>query len=192
MNKRGLPRNLIASIDRQVAEARQMTAIGLPNFETQAQCICRNERMLRRFRKHGTPSHLNNRLQLLNCEGNWDEGSDRGVDGDWLASRRYRLMLLLQAFDLMKDHPGPQSFVTIAHPKWELPLGQLKNANIDAAKQWLGRRLKTLPVPVMVVGSYEASISVELNGEIFWTPHLHFVISGADKEEPSSRLRNVT
>jgi hypothetical protein len=189
MNKRGRSLNLIASRDSQVAETRQMVALGLPNFETRAQCNSRNERMLRRFQKHGVPPHLKDQLQLHTYSSGAEIGCDTAVDGDWRASRRYRLMLLPQAFHLLKKHQGPTFFVTIAHPKWELPIGQLQHTNIPAVKQWLGRRLKILSIPVMVIGGFEASIRVERNGDTFWAGHLHLTIAGADQESLKTVLK---
>ena len=188
MSGRLLHRNLVANRERQVSETRQMSSIGLPNFETVAQCVARNERMLRRFQNHGSPT-VNDLLQGIQQSGGGDDHFDLDVDGDWLASRRYRSTLIPQAIDLLKNHAGPLYFVTITHPRWELPKGQLKKANVDAAKQWLRRRLKRLAFPVIVVGGYEASVSVELNGDAFWACHLHFVIAGADETELKTSLK---
>lgn len=159
---------------------REMTAIGLPDFETADHCITRNQQMRRRLQNHlARPPELVSRIELDPLLAGDD--SHLGYDGNWLASRRYRAMLIPQAYDLLKDHPGPLFFVTVAHPKWELPVGQLEDANIDAAKQWLGRRLKTLPAPVIVVGGFEASISIELDRHTFWAGHLHIVVAGATR-----------
>lgn len=167
---------------------REMTAVGLPDFETAAQCIGRNQQMLRRLQNHeATPAELFSRIELDPLPA--DDSNAVSYDGGWLASRRYRATLIPQAFELLKDHPGPLFFVTIAHPKWELPVGQLKSANIDAAKQWLGRRFQRLPSPVLVVGGYEASLRVELNGEMYWAGHLHLVIAGAGEEELKTVLK---
>jgi hypothetical protein len=188
MTGRPIHRNLLANRERQVFETRRMVSIGLPNFETVPQCVARNERILRRFQKHGSPA-VNRFLQAIKPSGGGDDHCDLDVDGDWLASRRYRSMLIPQAIDLLNRHPGPLHFVTITHPRWELPKGQLKKANVDAAKQWLRRRLKRLAFPVTVVGGYEASLSVELNGDAFWAGHLHFVIAGADESELKTSLK---
>jgi len=161
---------------------REMTAIGLPDFETATQCIRRNQQMLRRLQNHeATPADLIRRIQYDSLPA--DDSNAVGYDGDWFASRLYRAMLIPQALKLLKDHPGPRFFVTIAHPNWELPVGQLKNANIDAANQWLGRRLQHLPSPVLVVGGYETSLRVELNGDMYWAGHLHLVFTGTGDYE---------
>jgi hypothetical protein len=166
---------------------RKMTAIGLPDFENLAQCINRNRQMLRRLQNHEiTPTKIVSRIQLDPLPADDD---DLGFDGDWFASRRYRASLIPQAYDLLKDHSGPLCFVTIVHPKWERPVGQLVDANIDAATQWLGRRLQTLPCPVLVIGGYEASLRVELNGETYWAGHLHFVLAGAAEHELKAALK---
>jgi hypothetical protein len=166
----------------------KMTAIGLPDFETAPECILRNQKTRRRLQHHEeTPAELVSRIEFDPLPA--DDSNAVGFDGDWLASRRYRAMLIPQAYDLLKDHPGPLFFVTIAHPKWEVPVGQLEDANIDAAKQWLGRRLQRLPYPVIAVGGFEASLRVELNGETYWAGHLHLVIAGAGEEELKAALK---
>lgn len=165
----------------------KMNAIGLPAFETPAQCVRRNHQMFRRLQNHeATPPEFINRIQLDPLPADDD---DLGYDGNWFASRGYRALLIPQAYDLLRDHPGPHFFATIAHPKWELPVGQLKSANIDAATQWLGRRLQRLPSPVLVVGGFEASLRVELNGDMYWAGHLHLVIAGAGEEELKTALK---
>jgi hypothetical protein len=55
-------------------------------------------------------------------------------------------------------------------------------------KQWLGRRLQRLHSPFLVVGSFEASLRVELNGDIYWAGHLHLVIAGAGEDELKAAL----
>jgi hypothetical protein len=141
--------------------------------------------MLRRFQNHEARwLELVKRIQFA-LPANDD---DLGYDGDWLASRGYRAMLIPQAYDLLGNHPGPHFLVTVAHPKWELSVGQLEDANIVAAKQWLGRRLQRLPSLVVVVGGYEASLRVELNGDTYWAGHFHLVIAGAEEEELKDAL----
>jgi hypothetical protein len=142
--------------------------------------------MLKRLRNYeATPADLTSRIQL---DFQPADADDLGYDGDWLASRNYRAMLIPQALKLLINHSGPLFFVTIAHPKWEIPVGQLEGANIDAAKQWLGRRLQRLPSPVLVVGGFEVSLRVELNGEMSWAGHLHLVIAGAGEDEVKTTL----
>jgi hypothetical protein len=174
---------------RDDAWSSAMAAIGLPDFETTAQCVKRSQQMLRRLQNHeGTPTELLNRIQL-DPKHVADYSDNPGYDGDWLASRSYRAMLIPQALNLLKDHAGPLFFVTVAHPKWELSIGQLKNANIDAVTQWIHRRLRRLRSPILVVGGYEASLRVEVTGHAYWAGHVHLVIAGADEEELKTVLK---
>lgn len=172
--------------DGHEPERRQMASLGLPEFETVDECVQRNRKMLRRLEKRGTARSGYSRVR-----GSASAIDDRGChrDGDWLASRRFRLGLIPQAHSLFSKHPGPTFFVTLAHPRWEIALGKLKDAKIAAAKQWMYRRLRRLEHPVIIVGSYEASISVELDDSIFWAGHFHFIIAGASEGQLKAALK---
>jgi hypothetical protein len=71
--------------------------------------------------------------------------------------------------------------VTIAHPKWELPVGNLDEANINAVRQWLYRRFKKLENGGVAVGGFEVSLNIELDGRRYWAGHVHLVVAGYDK-----------
>ncbi len=174
------PRNQVVDLRRQVAETRLMVELGLPNFETYSECVTRNDRMFRRLRRRGILESL-----LSDCY----DCCDLGVEGDWLASRRFRLNLLPQACELLREHSANLLFVTIAHPLWETPIGALSDTNINAAQQWLRRRIGNIRRSIMVIGGYEPSVSVSLTGETVWAGHLHLVISGAEKNEIKAVLR---
>jgi hypothetical protein len=76
---------------------------------------------------------------------------------------------------------GDLYFVSVAHPKWELPVGNLEQANINAVRQWLYRRFKQLDTTVVAVGGFEASLNVDLDGTSTWAGHVHLVVAGSDK-----------
>ena len=65
--------------------------------------------------------------------------------------------------------------MTITHPKWELPVGKLAEANIPAVRQWLYRRFKKLGTGVIAIGGFEVSFNVELDGTSTWAGHVHLV-----------------
>lgn len=174
-------RNQVVDLHRQVTETRIMTELGLPHFETYGECLIRNQRMSRRLEKQGTQNSVFSNY----CY----EGSDLGVEGDWLASRRFRLNLLPQAYELLRRHSPALYFVTIAHPSWETPIGALHDANIEAAQQWLRRRIGKIERRVLVVGGYEASVSVALNGKAVWAGHFHIVTAGAEKSALKTALK---
>jgi hypothetical protein len=169
---------------RQEDDSRTLVSLGLEDFESLDDCLRRNKQMLARLQRAGMPSDLWQKFY-----GSAIERQERCFDGDWLASRGHRTVLIPQAYRLFRGHDGPLHFVTIVHPKWELPVGGLNDANVAAARQWLHRRLQRLPFPVIVVGGYEASLRVELNGVTYWAGHLHLVIAGADVDELKTILK---
>jgi hypothetical protein len=85
------------------------------------------------------------------------------------------------AHSLLSNQPGDLHFVTITHPRWELPVGKLAEANIPAVRQWLYRRFKKLDASVIAVGGFEASLNIELDGSSTWAGHVHLVVAGSNR-----------
>jgi hypothetical protein len=155
-----------------------MVNLGLPDFETWQQCSDRQRKMARRFKNADEQSPQ--KLDWEECEPEFCACSPC-LDGCWFASRHHRYQMITQAHDLFTTQTGDLSFVTVAHPKLELPVGTLDQANIDAARQWLYRRLKQLGTSVIAVGGFEASLNVNLDGTTRWAGHVHLVVAGSDK-----------
>jgi hypothetical protein len=66
----------------------------------------------------------------------------------------------------------------------------LNGTNIAAARQWFYRRLRRLQKPVPIaIGTYEASLNRELNGESLWAGEIHAVIAGSSQQELRRSLR---
>jgi hypothetical protein len=62
------PKSRLIAYRHQEIIRRQMTAIGLPDFETAAQCIRRNQQIQRRLQNHAaTPPELVSRIQFDPC-----------------------------------------------------------------------------------------------------------------------------
>jgi hypothetical protein len=101
-------------------------------------------------------------------------------EGCWFATAKRRSQQIPTAHQLIRLHPGPWLDVCIVHPLWEARVGALKDVKIEAARQWLCRRLRILPGKVIGIGTFEVSLNVELGGETFWAGELHFVVAGAD------------
>jgi hypothetical protein len=51
-------------------------------------------------------------------------------DGCWFASRGHRYQMIKEGHRLLSSQPSDLLFATITDPKWELPVGQLAEANI--------------------------------------------------------------
>ncbi|MCX7307217.1 MAG: hypothetical protein NTZ72_04395 [Afipia sp.] len=172
-----------------------MASLGLPAFETVAECLKRNTQMIRRLERHGagasTLQNIKDSVSTLST-ASADQTSNLGFDGDWIASRRYRLGLISQAHELLSRHQGPLAFVTVAHPKWKKSAGRLADSNIQAATQWMYRALSLVEDRTIAIGGYEASINVELDGSVSWSGHFHLVIAGADKKQLKAALNIPT
>ena len=165
-------------------EHELMTDLGLPDFETGRQCSDRQRLMARRFQ---------NTRQLP--PGDWQECDPEQCectpcrDGCWFASRHHRYQTITEAHRLLSTQTGDLYFVTVAHPKWERPIGKLDQANITAVRQWLYRRFKRLDKNVVAVGGFEASLNVDLDGTTCWAGHVHLVVAGSDKPSLKKALQ---
>jgi hypothetical protein len=185
MNKPGLTQSPSDFGRRERRQHEVMAKLGLPDFETVQQCSERQQRMARRFERAGELPHD---AEWQECEPNFCATAPCR-DGCWFASRRHRYQMITEGHRLLSSLPGDLFFVTITHPKWELPVGQLAEANIPAVRQWLYRRFKRLGSGVIAVGGFEASLNVELDGASTWAGHVHLVISGSDKKSLKQALQ---
>jgi hypothetical protein len=161
-----------------------MADLGLGDFETWEQCSERQAKIARRF-KHG--EHRPHKLDWERCEREFC-ASTPCLDGCWFASRHHRYQMITEAHRLFSTQTG-DLFVTVAHPKWELPVGNLNQATIDAARQWLYRRFKQLDTTVVAVGGFEASLNANLDGTTCWAGHVHLVVAGSDKPSLKKALQ---
>jgi hypothetical protein len=177
MNKSGLAQSLSNSSRRDRRQSKVMAKLGLPDFETARECSERQQQMARRFERAGELHHLS---EWTECEPKLCAATPCR-DGCWFASRRHRYQMITQGHRLLSNQPGELLFVTITHPKWEVPVGALNKANIPAVRQWLYRRFKRLSTSAIAIGGFEASLNVELDGTSAWAGHVHLVVAGTDK-----------
>jgi hypothetical protein len=132
--------------------------------------------MARRFQRAAELEHL---TDWQECEPDFCAARPCR-DGCWFASRRHRYQTITEGHRVL-GQAGDLHFITITHPKWELPVGKLAEANVPAARQWLYRRFKRLGTKAIAVGGFEVSLNVELDGTTTWAGHAHLVISGTDR-----------
>jgi len=166
--------------DRRIESAQrtQLKLFGLLDFETLQECRARQTKLVRQFSQGRRPSTNHwSRCESDHC------ACDLCLDGCWFATRRYRFQTITAAYSLLSTHPGELWFVSVAHPKWERPIGKLSEASINAVRQWIYRRFKRLDEGVTAVGALEFSLNVELNGATFWAGHVHLVVAGANKSD---------
>jgi hypothetical protein len=165
------------TLRRQRRKQRKVMAdLGLPDFETPQQCSKRQQKMARRFERAG---ELQPDAEWQECEPNFCAARPCR-DGCWFASRQHRYQMITEAHRLL-GQAGDLHFVTITHPKWELPVGELSQSNIPAVRQWLYRRFKKLSTSAIAVGGFEASLNIELDGASTWAGHVHLVVGGSDR-----------
>lgn len=172
-------RSLNLEFDRAVAA--QMEMLGLPDFETRADCEERQGDTLRRLGDAGVdPSLLKD---LANCTVHRC-APDACVEVCHFATLNRRLVALTTGLPLLDGHAGPHFAVTIVHPRWEVPVGGLADTNIAAAAQWTRRRLCDLAVPgLLALGSFEVSLNREVDGELHWAGEIEQIVAGATYEE---------
>jgi hypothetical protein len=172
---------------RREQEQRELMAdLGLRDFETWQQCGDRQRQMARRFQNADRQRSINwiwERCEPDAC------ACTLCKDGCWFASRHHRYQMITEAHRVFTTQTGDLHFVRVAHPKWELPVGNLHQANINAVRQWLYRRFKQLDTTVTAVGGFEASLNVDLDGTSYWAGHVHLVVAGSDKPSLKKALQ---
>src|SRR5580704_8967062 len=104
-----------------------MVNLGLGDFETWKQCSERQAKMARRFKN---TEHRPHKFDWEKCEPEFC-ASTPCLDGCWFASRRHRYQTITEAHRLFSTQTGDLVFVTVAHPTWELPAGNLDQTNIN-------------------------------------------------------------
>jgi hypothetical protein len=160
---------------RQVHE--HIAHLGLDNFESLKECAERQAKMVARIENdHGRGPHLWNRCEPGYCAG------DPCSDGCWFASRRWRYVLIREGHRLLSACSALH-FVSVAHPRWEIDVGKLRQANIPATRQWLYRRFRRLDGTAIAIGGYEVSLNVDLDGCVYWAGHVHLLAAGARKND---------
>lgn len=166
---------------------KQAVKLGHPKFERLDKCVERQKLMLSRFMSHAPQrkgwenlrSCTLTRCAVIDCS----EACHFGV-------YRRRVAMLKTGLPLLKKHSKPFFFVTVVHPLWEAPIGQLKNISIEAAEKWSRRRLASLEIPGLIsIGGFEVDHSVELDGTQHWAGHIHLVVAGATKDQLRAAFR---
>lgn len=151
---------------------------GMPDIETLADCVQRQSEMLRRLEKTGALGPL---TTLARC----DEGDCWAPpcrDGCHFAQLRLRRAMIPQAVQALKTHPGPVWMVTIVHPNWVVPVGKLDRIPMEAAAQWVRRRLASVTEgKVLGIGSFEACLNVDQEGGETWAGQIHLMVSGPER-----------
>jgi hypothetical protein len=164
------------------ALAVHVKALGLPDFETRADCEGRQADTLRRVGDAGVPPAL--WQDLADCTVNHC-GMETCVEVCHFGTINRRVAALATGLPLMDRHAGPHFAVTIVHPLWEVPVGRLTEINIAAAAQWNHRRLRgAVAAPgLLAMGSFEVSLNRELDGRLIWAGEIQQMVAGASYEE---------
>jgi hypothetical protein len=119
----------LSNLGRRERQRRKIMAkLGIPDFETLQQYRERQQKMVRRFERAAELQHY---AEWQECEPGFCAPTPCR-DGCWFASRDHRYRMITQGHRLLSNQPGDLLFATITHPKWELPIGKLADANIPA------------------------------------------------------------
>jgi hypothetical protein len=159
-----------------------LAEIGLPDFETLKDCETRQNRLCSSLESceegkvfaWGLASCSPKECELPICN-----------DACHYASRRIRKRYILRAYRLLSCVVGPLYLVTAVHPKWEAPIGGLQGTGTRGPREFVKRRLSSLPnaQEVIAVGQFERALNIELDGSMSWSGEVHLVVGGATKEE---------
>lgn len=162
---------------RQRRIARRMAALGVPDFETPADCTARQDRMVGRLRRRGASRETVEGLADCSPQAC---GMFECRDGCHFAARRFRHEMVPRAAEIFEQHEGPLWFVTVVHPDWSWPTTEpFSPERIRQAHDWLATRLERLGKRnLLAIGSWELCLNVELDGTCTWSGHIHFIIAG--------------
>ncbi len=165
---------------------KDLQEIGVTGFETNLECIERNQRMVGRMLKINPTAF--DVQQLEKCH------ADRVCLATELcpaachhASRleRAKHMLLLTPF--LSSNDQPVFFITVVRDKWRKEVGHLFESKPATLHAWMTRRLDTLR---SVKGIMAVDVSLEKRGDdVYWQPHLHAVVTGTSAKELKKALK---
>jgi hypothetical protein len=101
-----------------------------------------------------------------------------------------RVAALETGLPILAAQQGPLNHITIVRPAWERSVGDLVNMPMAEAKRWLSKRLAGLKIPGLIaIGSFEASLNCEQNGEMHWAGELQLIVAGATRQQLREALR---
>jgi hypothetical protein len=168
-----------AIFDRELSSIA--TALGLPRFETRPDCEKRQASMLQCFRKLDLQPSSWSRLSGCNAQ---HCAMDICVEACHFGTLHRRVAALRTGLPIIAAHSGPLWAVTIVHPLWETPSGQLIRTPMAAAMQWNARHLRSLAIPgLLAVGIYEVSLNRDHDDEVYWAGEIQQIVAGATKEQ---------
>lgn len=168
--------------NKQIATNRfSGSSLDLLFLESVKECGQRQHEMIERLeRTECAPRLLDG---LSDCDGN-DCGRDKCTEGCWLGTRRRRVANIVSGHELLSAHSGPVYAVCIVHPLWRAKVGNVADTSINAARQWIHRRLQKLNlVGLVAIGTFEESLNVELDGSSHWSGEVQLIVAGASKKE---------
>jgi hypothetical protein len=167
-------------------QIRNLSRLGVSDFETAESCKTRQIQMLRRQKRWNADLDLSEGLN--GCEINHC-GGRICTEGCHFATRARRLKDIPSGVSLLQTHPGPILHATVVHPYMERPIGGLAGISLRKIGDWVARRLDEIGADgVLAMGSFEASVNRELDGEVYWAGEVQLVVAGASKEQLSSAL----
>lgn len=160
-----------------------MRTVGFESFETREDAQGRNVAMRKRLAKHGSTGRARKLKKLANCSPfNICEDVSRCPAACHHASRAERARISARMYVRLKDTTEDIVLVTIVNDRWRKARGELHACNPKSLLKWFDRRLDRLNhLKNGLNGIVGVDVSInEVDGESFWQPHLHAVLTGLD------------
>lgn len=159
----------------------------LDGFETLNNIRDRNIAMGERFERRGIEGKHHQNFRL--CGPGWAcDDLQKCCAACHFASRIERARLTVRLHPRLKASRSPIYLVSVVRKRWRLPPGQLHTCDVAGGLAWFVERLNSIPS-----GSAKGVIGVGVSlhdeeGDRWWQPHLHAVITGPDKDALQSAM----
>ncbi|WP_454917011.1 hypothetical protein [Xanthobacter sediminis] len=172
------------ALRRELAQAKLIEAASFKGFESRDEAHDRNMSMRRRFRRLSGIGRAAKLKRLQDCGPNTlCEEVSCCPAACHHASRTERARLVVRLWQRLRDAPANCWLITIVNDGWCQEEGELHACRPATLLKWFDRRLNRLQhVKSSLQGIVGVDVSVnEVDGEVYWQPHLHAVLTGVDK-----------
>lgn len=184
MRKPKISTHILNARKREHVLERILRSIQFHGFETRDDAHERNAAMCKRLARLGPIGRGRKLQQIAHCGPiNICEDVTGCPAACHHASRAERARLSARIYVRLKDATEDITLLTIVNDRWRKDEGQLHDCKPKSLLKWFDRRLDRLDhLRDGVRGIVGVDVSMnEVDGEIFWQPHLHAVLTGIDR-----------
>jgi hypothetical protein len=165
-------------------QLRRIAKLGI-NFETLKEVEHVQQDMLGRFEQSSLdPGRFRG---LADCEADYC-AYKRCLEACWFGTYRRRMKEIQAVHSLLGERDGPFYEVRFIRGSWALPFGQLRHANIAAAKRLNARAFDKLFMPNLIaVGMFKVYAAPGFIRPL-WICEIHQIVVGAPKDDLQKTL----